>query len=60
MTPKKQAYAALAKTMIQNFKRNNIEAFYCNTKEEAVTLAMDLMKDAKTVGMGVAENIRQF
>lgn len=59
MTPKKQAYAALAKTMIQNFKRNNIEAFYCNTKEEAVTLAMDLMKDAKTVGMGGAETIRE-
>ncbi len=59
MNPKKQAYARLADTMIQNFKRNNMEAYYCDTKEEAVTLAMDMMKDAKTVGMGGSETIRE-
>ncbi len=59
MTPKKQAYAALANTMIHNLKRNNMEGFYCDSSEDAVALAMDLMKDAKTVGMGGAETIRE-
>ncbi len=59
MTPKKQAYAALANTMIHNFKRNNMEAFYCDSSKEAVTLAMELMKDAKTVGTGGSETIRE-
>ena len=39
MTPKQQAYETLAKTMIKNFERRNIEAFYCPTKEDAVKLA---------------------
>ncbi|MEE1315443.1 MAG: lactate utilization protein [Faecalimonas sp.] len=59
MTPKKQAYAKLAKSMIQNLKERNMEAFYCDTKEEATALAMDLMKDAKTVGMGGAQTISE-
>ena len=47
MTPKQQAYEALANTMIKNLAKRNMEAFYCATKEEAVALAMDLMKDGK-------------
>ena len=35
MTPKQQAYKTLANTMIKNFAKRNIEAFYCETKEEA-------------------------
>ncbi len=59
MTPKKQAYQTLANTMIKNFAKRNMEAFYCDTKEDAVKLAMDLMKDAKTVGMGGAESVKE-
>ena len=59
MTPKQQAYKTLANTMIKNFAKRNIEAFYCETKEEATSLAMELMKDAKTVGMGGTESVKE-
>ena len=52
MTPKQLAFKSLANTMIKNFAKRNIEAFYCETKEDAAKLGMELMKDAKTVGMG--------
>jgi len=60
MTPKQKAYEALANTMIKNLAKRNMEAFYCATKEEAVALAMDLMKDGKIVGMGGAETVKEM
>lgn len=59
MTPKQQAYETLAKTMIKNFEKRNIDAFYCPTKEEAVTLAMELMKEGGTVSMGGSATVRE-
>lgn len=59
MTPKKQAYKALANTMIKNFAKRNIEAFYCDNKEDAAALAMEFMKDGGTVGMGGTETVKE-
>ena len=59
MTPKQQAYKALGNTMIKNFKKRNIEAFYCEDSASAVALAMELMKDGGTVGKGGTETIRE-
>lgn len=59
MTPKKQAYQTLANTMIQNFKKRNIEAFYCEDSASAVELAMKLMKDGSTVGAGGSVTIQE-
>ena len=59
MTPKQQAYETLAKTMIKNFEKRNIDAFYCPTKEDAVTLAMELMKEGGTVSMGGSATVRE-
>lgn len=59
MTPKQQAYKTLGNTMIQNFKKRNIEAFYCEDSASAVALAMELMKDGGTVGMGGTETVKQ-
>lgn len=59
MTPKKQAYKTLADTMIKNFHKRNMEAFYCEDSESAVKLAMDLMKDGATVGAGGSETIKE-
>lgn len=59
MTPKQQAYKALGNTMIKNFKKRNIEAFYCEDSASAVALAMELMKDGGTVGKGGAETISE-
>ena len=59
MTPKQQAYKALGNTMIKNFKKRNIEAFYCEDSASAVALAMELMKDGGTVGKGGTETISE-
>ena len=59
MTPKQQAYKSLGNTMIQNFKKRNIEAFYCEDSASAVSLAMELMSDGGTVGMGGTETVKQ-
>lgn len=59
MTPKKQAYKTLANTMIKNFAKRNMEAFYCDTKEEAAALAMEFMKEGGTVGMGGTETVKE-
>jgi len=59
MTPKKQAYKTLANTMIKNFAKRNIEAFYCGNKEDAAALAMEFMKDGGTVGMGGTETVKE-
>ena len=59
MTPKQQAYKALGNTMIKNFKKRNIEAFYCEDSASAVSLAMELMKDGGTVGMGGTMTVKE-
>ena len=60
MTPKQEAYKLLGNTMIKNFKKRNIEAFYCETSADAVALAMELMKDGGTVGMGGTETVKEM
>ena len=60
LTPKQQAYKTLANTMIKNFAKRNMEAFYCETKEDATAFAMDLMKNGKTVGMGGTETVKEI
>ena len=52
MGAKQQAYKNLADTMIKNFSKRNIEAFYCDDRSQAVSLAMEMMKDGSTVGFG--------
>ena len=59
MTYKQQAFKTLANTMIQNFKKRNMEAFYCEDSASAVALAMDLMKDGGSVGMGGTETVKE-
>ena len=59
MTPKHQAYQSLATSIIKNLKTRNIEAFYCEDSATAVTLAMDLMKNGGTVGMGGTETVKE-
>jgi len=60
MTPKQQAYQTLGNTMIKNFKKRNIEAFYCEDCASAVELAMELMKYGGSVGMGGTETVKEM
>lgn len=59
MTPKQQAYQTLANTIIKNFQKRNMEAFYCDTKEKATELALELMKAGGSVGMGGSESVKE-
>ena len=52
MKAKQKTYQTLAKTMIKNFEKKNIEAFYCENSQKAVELAMDIMKDGRIVSSG--------
>lgn len=60
MGAKQQAYKTLANTMIKNFSKRNMEAFYCEDKNQAVSLAMDLMKEGNTVGFGGSETLNEI
>lgn len=59
MNAKQQARKTLADTMIQNFAKRNIEAFYCENGKDAVNLAMDIMKDGDTVSFGGSETLEE-
>ena len=52
MDPKKQFYETLATSMIEKFKKRQIDAYYCATKEEAVALATSMLPTQATVGFG--------
>lgn len=52
MTPKKQYYEAISKSIISNLKKRNMEGYYCSTKEEAVTKALSFLHDGATVSWG--------
>ena len=60
MTPKQQAYKTLGNTMIKNFVRRGMDAYYCEDCKSAVELAMKLMKNGGTVGMGGTETVKEM
>ena len=60
MTAKQQAYKTLGNTMIKNFARRGMDAYYCEDCKSAVELAMELMKDGGTVGMGGTETVMEM
>ena len=49
MTPKQQNYQHQAETVIKNLKKRQMEGFYCETKEDAVKLALSMMKKGDSV-----------
>ena len=59
MTPKKEAFKTLANTMIKNFAKRGMEAYYCEDSAAAVATAMELMKDGGSVGMGGTETVKE-
>ncbi len=52
MTPVKKFYRQQANTLLQNLKKRNMAAYYCDTKEEAVELAKSLIKEGSTISFG--------
>ena len=52
MSPKKQYYENIAKTMIQNMEKRQMKGYYCETKEEALALVKELIPAGASVGWG--------
>ena len=44
MTPKAKYYETLANTMIKNFEKRRMEAYYCPTAKEAVETGLSVRR----------------
>ena len=49
MTPKAKYYETLANTMIKNFEKRRMEAYYCPTAKEAVEKALSFLPSGAVV-----------
>ena len=52
MNPKKENYKNLAKTVLKGMEKRHMEAYYCETSEEAKQLALSLVPADSTVSFG--------
>ena len=52
MNPKKTYYKNLAQTIIKGMEKRHMEAYYCETCEEAKSLALSLVPAESTVSFG--------
>lgn len=52
MTPKKIYYERIAKTLIKNMERRQIEAYYCSDRTAAVQKVLELMPHGSSVAWG--------
>jgi len=52
MSPKKQYYENIAKTMIQNMEKRQMKGYYCETKEEALAKVKEMIPAGASVGWG--------
>ena len=49
MDPKREHHKILANQLIKNLAKRHMEGFYCETPEEACSLASSLMKQGSSV-----------
>lgn len=52
MSVKKDTYKIQAQTIIKNLARRNVEGFYCDTKEDAVKKALEIMEKGSVIAWG--------
>ena len=50
--PTKQYYENLAKTIIKNLEKRQMEGYYCETTKEAIDKLLSLMPPSSTIGFG--------
>ncbi len=60
MDAKRRAYEIVAKTIIKKFETRDIEGYYCNNKEEALTKALSLMEKGSTITWGGSETMKEI
>lgn len=52
MNPKKENYRHLAQTVLKGMEKRHMEAYYCETREEAKALALSLVPANSSVSFG--------
>lgn len=60
MRPKECYNALLAQKLIEEFKKRNIEGFYCETKEDALKKALEMIPGNSTVSCGGSETLHEI
>lgn len=53
-------YKKRGEIMVKNLKKRHFEAYYCNTKKEALAKALELIPEGSTVGWGGACSAQQI
>ena len=59
MTPKQENYRHLGQTMIRKFAARNMEAFYTDTKEEALKKVLELIPEGSSVAYGGSMTLKE-
>ncbi len=57
---KKTAYKNAANTIINNLNKRNMEGYYCDTKEDALKKALEIIKEGSSVGWGGSMTINEI
>ena len=60
MTPTKEYYRNAAQTVIKNLKKRRMDGYYCETREEAVKLALSLMPEGSSIGWGGSVTLSEY
>jgi len=60
MTPKQKYHALLAKKVIEEFKKRNIEGFYFETKEEALKKVLEMVSEESVVSWGGSITLKEI
>lgn len=58
--PKRKYYENVANTIIENFKKRQIEGYYCNDKKEAIEKALELMPEGSVIGWGGSMTLQEM
>ena len=60
MDPKQKFYNKRGELLVKNLRSRHYEAYYCETKEQALTKALDLIPEGASVGWGGAMSAKQI
>lgn len=59
-TPKQSYYDKRAEILVKNLKSRHFDAHYCQTREEALEMALSLIPQGATIGWGGATSAQQI
>lgn len=60
MNPKKNYYVLRGQILAANLKKRHFDAYYCDTKEEALQKALELIPEGSSVGWGGSVSAEQI